>query len=70
MYRAVSLAWLEVSDALLLAPGWEHSKGAVEEYEFAQQRMIPTFTSLAALLGWYQTLLHENKGSEPCKHQV
>ena len=44
-----SLAWLEVSDAVLLLPGWEQSKGTVAEIERADQLGIPVFKSIEEL---------------------
>jgi len=50
-----SIAWLKVSDAILMLPGWEDSKGAVAEYDLARQTGIPPFLSidgLNAVMGW------------------
>jgi len=44
-----SIAWLEVSDAILLVPGYENSKGTKAEIERAKELGIPIFTSLEAL---------------------
>jgi len=41
-----SLAWLEVSDAMLVLSGYESSKGTVKEIEFAEERGIPVFYGL------------------------
>ena len=49
-YYAYSMAWLEVSDALLLVPGYENSKGTQAEIKRAQELGIPVFTSLSALI--------------------
>jgi len=38
-----SLAWLEVSDAMLVLPGHENSKGTLAEIEFAEDKNIPVF---------------------------
>lgn len=45
-----SLAWLMVSDALLLVPGWENSKGTLEEIKRAKEINIPIFNSLDELV--------------------
>ena len=45
-YYEYSLAWLEVSDAVLLVPGWENSKGTIAEIERAEQLGIPVYTNL------------------------
>ncbi len=44
------LAWLEVSDALLLTPDWSRSQGARAEVEFARARGIPIFYDLQGLI--------------------
>jgi hypothetical protein len=44
-----SLAWLEVSDAILFTPNWKESHGAIQEHEYAIRKKIPVFHSLAAL---------------------
>jgi len=46
-YYAYSLAWLGVSDAVLLVPGWENSKGTLKELERAKGLGLPVFESLA-----------------------
>jgi len=44
-----SMAWLEVSDAVLVLPGWKKSKGTLAEIARAKELEIPTFYSLATL---------------------
>jgi hypothetical protein len=34
--KMMSMAWLDVSDAILLLPGWQNSSGAVAEKERAE----------------------------------
>jgi nucleoside 2-deoxyribosyltransferase len=46
-----SLAWLEVSDCILLVPGWEKSKGTLAEIEFANKRGIPVFETFEHMRG-------------------
>jgi hypothetical protein len=48
-YYQYSLAWLEVSEACILVPGWENSKGTLKEIERADQLSIPIFHSLQEL---------------------
>jgi hypothetical protein len=36
-----SLAWLEVSDVMVVLSGYEHSKGTLKEIKFAHERGIP-----------------------------
>jgi len=43
MYYDYSLAWLEVSDAVLLLPGWQESKGTQAEIKRAEELNIPVF---------------------------
>lgn len=47
-----SIAWLEVSDAMFLVPGWEDSKGTIAEIEIANKIGIPIFDDLNDLLLW------------------
>lgn len=45
-FYAYSMAWLEVSDAVLVLPGWELSKGTIKEIKRAETLGIPVFYSL------------------------
>jgi len=47
-----SIAWLKVSDAVLLIGNWKSSKGTLAEIEVAKIRNMPIFESLAALIEW------------------
>ena len=47
-----SLAWLEVSDAVLLVEGWESSKGTLAEIERSKELGIPVFYNIYELLAW------------------
>lgn len=47
-----SIAWLEVSDAMILVPGWEDSKGTLKEIEIAKELGIPVFENICDLVGW------------------
>jgi len=44
-----SLAWLEVSEAMLVLPGWENSLGTRREIARARELEIPVFFSLEDL---------------------
>lgn len=48
-YYEYSLAWLEVSEACILVPGWKGSKGTLKEIERANRLCIPIFDSLQEL---------------------
>lgn len=48
-YYAYSLAWLEVSDCLLLVPGWENSKGTIKEIARAKELGLPVYESMKEL---------------------
>jgi len=49
-YQKNSMAWVDVSDAVLvLLPGWEKSGGVRREIERASELDIPVFYSLADL---------------------
>ena len=43
MFYDYSIAWLEVSDAMFVIPGWENSKGTLEEMIIARKLGIPIF---------------------------
>lgn len=45
-----SMAWLEVSDAMLVLPGYEESKGTLAEIEFAENNEIPVYFNLGTLM--------------------
>ncbi|MEA2104320.1 MAG: DUF4406 domain-containing protein [Candidatus Cloacimonadota bacterium] len=47
-----SIAWLDVSEAMFLVPGWKDSKGTIAEIERAKKLGIPVFEDLDALYGW------------------
>jgi hypothetical protein len=49
---AYSLAWLEVSDCVLVIPGWKNSKGTIAEIARAKELKIPVFYSFDELLQW------------------
>jgi hypothetical protein len=52
MLQEVSLAWLLVSDCVLLLPGWEKSRGTLREIEIAEAKGIPVYYSLEELIAW------------------
>ena len=47
-----SMAWLEVSDAVLVVPGWEESHGTIAEIKRATELNIPVFYSIKDLVKW------------------
>ena len=49
-YYDMSMAWLVVSDAVLVLPGWLKSKGTVAEVDKASRLDIPIFYSLSDLI--------------------
>lgn len=49
-YKACSMAWVAVCDAVFLVPGWELSKGALAEIEEARANLIPVFEDLNSLI--------------------
>jgi hypothetical protein len=51
-YKAYSMAWLEVSDAVLLLPGWRYSEGTLAEIDRAWELNIPIFSHFDALIAW------------------
>ena len=52
-YYNYSMAWLEASDAILVLPNWQSSKGTVMELERAKELSIPIFYTLDDLVGHY-----------------
>lgn len=51
-YYEFSLAWLEVSDAVLVLSGWEASKGTIKEINRAGELGIPVFYNIEDLKEW------------------
>jgi len=49
-YYDYSMAWLEVSDAVLVTPGWEESNGTKTEIERAEELGLPVYFSMEELL--------------------
>ena len=50
MIKDVSIAWLEVSDAVLVLPDYENSKGTLAEIARAEELGIPIYYSLEELI--------------------
>ena len=48
----VGMAWLEVSDAVLVVEGWTMSHGTQAEIARAEELDIPVFYSIGTLLEW------------------
>lgn len=48
------LAMLKACDAMLLCPGWEHSKGCKVEYNQALGWGLPVFFSIEETRGWVE----------------
>jgi hypothetical protein len=48
-YYDMSMAWLEVSDAVLILEGWEDSKGTLAEIDRANELKIPVFYDFDSL---------------------
>lgn len=48
-YYQCSLAWLYVSNAMLVLPGWIKSKGVIAELKVAKKEGIPVFFSIDEL---------------------
>lgn len=54
-FQANSMAWVDVSDALLVLPGWETSGGTKREIARAESLGIPVFYCLGELDEWNKT---------------
>ena len=44
-----SIVWLKCCDCVLLVPGWETSKGTLEEIRIAKENGIPVFETMTEL---------------------
>ena len=53
-YYNYGLAWLEVSDALLVLPNSENSKGVKMEIDLAKKKNIPIFYDLKILKNYFK----------------
>ena len=51
-----SQAWLEVSDAVFLTPGWETSQGTKREIGLAESLGIPVFEDLYTMKGYFNAV--------------
>lgn len=49
-----SQPWLMVSDAVFLTPGWETSKGTLEEIRLARENEIPVFYLLEGMNAYFE----------------
>ena len=49
-----SIAWLEVSEAVFLVPGWEESAGTLKELEIAAGLGLPVFTNFKDLDNFFK----------------
>ena len=52
LFYDFSMAWLEVSDAVLLIQGWEESKGTLAEIGRAKELGIPVFVNIKDVINW------------------
>ena len=57
-------AWLECAEAVFLVPGWQTSKGTLEEIESAKKCNIPCFTDIEELVAWRNKEENENTNKE------
>ncbi len=51
-FQRNSMAWVEVSDAVYVMPGWETSRGVKAEIERAEALDIPVFYDRVSLDTW------------------
>jgi hypothetical protein len=49
-YYRYSIAWLEVSDAMVILGGWKHSKGTLAEIKRAEELNITIYHGVEAFL--------------------
>jgi len=64
-YYNYSMAWLEASDAVLLLPNWQASKGSMAEVDRAYELGIPVFGHFEALVQWDKDPLSMADGKKP-----
>ena len=64
-YYAYSMTWLEVSDAVLLLPGWRDSTGTMKEVNRAWHLGIPVFEHFNALVAWDDDPMSMSDGKIP-----
>ena len=55
MIKACSMAWLEVSEAVLVLPRYRKSQGTLDEIARAKELGIPVFYNLDALLDYCES---------------
>ena len=53
LFYKYSIKWLEVSEIMLVLPGWETSKGTIAEMEIAARLGIPVVMSVDQLDRFY-----------------
>jgi hypothetical protein len=58
-YYEYSLAWLEVSQVMLVLPGFENSKGTAKEIERAKELFIPICYNMDQLDKWNKDIIDE-----------
>ena len=51
-FKNNTIAWMQVADAILLAPGWGESVGVKAELAIASEAGIPVFESVNELIEW------------------
>ncbi|MEN6423660.1 MAG: DUF4406 domain-containing protein [Smithella sp.] len=54
MFYDYSMSWLDVSEAILVLPNSENSKGTQKELDRARELGIPIFDNILALVMWGQ----------------
>jgi hypothetical protein len=64
-FKANSMAWVRVSDAVLLLDGWRNSNGCKAEQIEASLHGVPTFESLGELLSFGKKF-----DSYECQHRT
>jgi hypothetical protein len=59
-----SIAWLEVSDCMLVIKGWKKSRGTLDEIERAKKLKIPIFYDVSSLIKRFP-IGRVSRGCEP-----
>jgi hypothetical protein len=61
MFYQYSIAWLKVSDGLILVPGWEYSWGTAEEIKISKALDLPIFYDIREMKVFFRKILDKER---------